>query len=153
MLLDMLAYKCVDAGILYLEQEESSPSKSSFALSKPIETYGKQSLAQQQMPIQPQPKQPCPFLKKTERAATPLPAPQGQRPQGRPPAKHQFQIPKHAAASLSGPGLGPCLGKPPRDTDKAFNIPRKAVPAFKAKRGLSPRFGLWWLQAPQSITA
>ena len=29
----------------------------------------------------------------------------------------------------------------------AFNILRKAIPGFKAKRGLLPRFGLWWLSA------
>ena len=48
---------------------------------------------------------------------------------------------------LSGLGLGPAWGSLHADVNGAFNILRKAVPAFKAKRGLSPRFGLWWLSA------
>ena len=168
MLLEMLAYKCLDAGILYLEQEESHTSKSSFALSEPIEVYGKE--------IQPQPKEPCPFLKsegtqrlpqasfgsafKPEGATIPSPSPKaapcetrkakGRRaaPKGAKAAsKHQFRIPRHAIASLSGLGLGPAWGSLHADVNGAFNILRKAVPAFKAKRGLSPRFGLWWLSA------
>jgi len=157
-LLEMLCYKCQDAAVLMIEQEESYTSKASFALSQEIAIHSKEAkavavVAATSQSIQPQTKEGCTLPKTTpslqpktgdaRRAMGTRAAPIGAKVS----SKHQFRIPREKMRLLSGLGLGPAWGSLHADANGAYNILRKAIPAFRATPGLSPRFGLWWLSA------
>jgi hypothetical protein len=175
LLIKHLAYKCQEAGILVAEQEESYTSKSSFALNEPIAVWGQEAPepsptadAKIEPPEQPatatatattntnttHPEETCPFAKESS------PSPKAQsgdsrRGQGtraapkgaKAAAKHQFRIPQASHALLVGRGLGSAWQSLHADANGAYNILRKALPAFKARRGLSTRFELFWMSA------
>jgi IS605 OrfB family transposase len=164
LLIKHLAYKCQEAGILMAEQEESYTSKSSFALGEPIAVWGQEAPAPApgadakiEQPSSTTTKDICPFAK-DNKVTPPSPHPKsgdsrrgkGTRaaPKGaKAAAKHQFRLPHTSLALLAGRGLGPAWQSLHADANGAYNILRKALPAFKARRGLSTRFELFWMSA------
>ena len=150
MAVDMLLSKCEDAGILCLLQEESYTSQASFALGEEVKVFGHGPLPSASPPPASTPAGLCPFLRNTppptalgasRRPKAGRAAPKGAKAS----SKTRFQLPRAALPILAGRGLGPSWLGLHADANGALNILRKALPAFGAHPGLSPRFALWWL--------
>ena len=67
-------------------------------------------------------------------------------------AKHQFRIPRQAAASLSGLGLGPAWGSPARRRRRSLQHPPKGRLGPQGQAGPPPRLGPSRRPSPRART-
>ena len=141
-IIEALLHKCLEASILPVLVDEAWSSKCSFALSEAFPDLPKAS-ANTTSTSTAQP--PESFLRKENQTQkAPRPAKLAGRRVSDPGSKA-----KHAPKNcFETPGLskGPGgWGRVHADANGAYNIVRRACPAFQRHAGLSPRFELHWL--------
>lgn len=129
-LIEMLRYKCLAEGLQVVTVEESYTSKSSFALNETLPTYE---------PAPQGPRQP------TTGEPPPAGAPEG----GRIKFQGRRGSGKKTRHDFTTPGLENEWARMHADLNGAFNILRKAFPAFQINAGLTSRCLLYWF-SPKS---
>lgn len=130
-LFELLRYKCLQAGILIVETEESYTSRKSFALNEDLPVKGEESAPKD---AEEQERQPA--KEDTPPAVAPVKLRQKRRVRrGQGKKRHE----------LTSEGAPPGWEKIHADLNGALNIIRKVFKRFRQHGRLSPKFWLYWL--------